>query len=165
MGMKNKIQNMPKNVKIAIGAVILVVAIALVVKGGMGKKEAPAVLPVPEETQEQVVAPKPTKPSSSKPSTTTYTDNRSYTELIGAYKNTLVQFGTSCQVLKSNQVFKVGTEVLLDNRNSVPVTLKIGSSVHNLGAYGYKVISLASEGTFMVDCNDHQNVATITVQK
>lgn len=162
--MKNKIQNMPKNMKIAIGAVILVVAIALVIKGNMDKKEAPAILPAPEETQEQVLTPKPST-TTSKPSTTTYTDNRSYTELIAAYKNALVQFGTSCQVLKSNQVFKVGTEVLLDNRNSVPVTLKIGSSVHTLGAYGYKVISLSSEGTFMVDCNDHQNVATISVQK
>lgn len=162
--MKNKIQNVSKNVKIALGLVVLVIIIALVASG-MNKKESPAPLPTPEKVEEQTPAPKPTKPSSSKPSTTTYTDNRSYTELIAAYKNALVQFGTSCQVLKSNQVFKIGTEVLLDNRNSVPVTLKIGSSAHTLGAYGYKVISLASEGTFMVDCNSHQNVATITVQK
>lgn len=163
--MKDKIQNMSKSMKIAIGAVILVVAIALVIKGNMNKKEAPAPLPVPEETQEQVVAPSPTKPTSSKPSKPAEVDSRSYTQLIGVYKDRLVQFGSSCQVLKSNQVFKLGSEVLLDNRNSVPVSIKMGDNTYNLSAYGYQVVGLNTEGKFMVDCNAHQNVATISVQK
>jgi hypothetical protein len=65
----------------------------------------------------------------------------------------------------SKQGYKVGSEVLLDNRGSSPAIIKFASSVYNLGAYGYKVVTLSSLGEYTVDCNDRENVATLTIQK
>lgn len=146
----------------AIGAVIVVIILGLLV-GGMGKKkEAPAL--VTSAPEEIVLTPTPATPTK-KPAAPAPVEKRSYTELIALYKGKTVQFGAACQVLTSTQVYKVGSEILLDNRNSVPVAIKLGANVYNLGAYGYKVVSLNTVGNFMVDCNDHQNVATVSVQK
>lgn len=163
--MKNKIENMSKNMKIAIGAIILVIIVALIVRGVMHKKAAPEVL-APAPVAEQPVAPKPAKWVAPKPSPTpVVVDTRGYAELIVAYKDRILQFGDACQVRVSDQNYKIGSEMLLDNRTSVPVTIKIGSSSYALVAYGHQVITLSAEGKFMVDCNDHQNVATVSVQK
>ncbi len=162
--MKNKMENMSKNTKIAIGAVILVIILALIVRGAMHKKVTPVeVTPVP--VVEQPVVSKPTKWVAPKPAPVVSMDTRGYAELINAYKDHMLQFGASCQVRASDQNYKIGSEVLLDNRNDVPVTVKIGSNTYTLPAYGHQVITLSTEGKFMVDCNDHQNVATVSVQK
>lgn len=163
--MKNKIENMSKSMKIGIGAVILVIIIALIARGAMHKKAAPlevAPAPVVEQPATQKInrtyAPKPAP-------VVTPVDTRGYAELILAYKDHMLQFGASCQVRVSDQNYKIGSEMLLDNRNEVPVTVKIGSNIYTLSAYGHQVITLNAEGKFMVDCNDHQNVATVSVQK
>jgi hypothetical protein len=163
--MKNKIENMSKNMKIAIGAIILVIILALIVRGVMHKKAAPeAVVSTP--VVEQPVAPKPAKWVAPKPAPTpVVVDTRGYAELIVAYKDRMLQFSDACQVRVSDQNYKIGSEMLLDNRNSVPVTIKLGSNSYTLPAYGHQVVTLGAEGKFMVDCNDHQNVATVSVQK
>jgi hypothetical protein len=162
--MKNKIEKMSKNMKIAVGAIILVIIAALIVRGVMHKKAAPAPV-APAPVVETPVAPKSTKWVAPKPAPAPVVDTRGYAELILAYKDHMLQFGDSCQVRVSDQNYKIGSEMLLDNRNSVPVTIKIGINSYALAAYGHQVITLGSEGKFMVDCNDHQNVATVSVQK
>lgn len=163
--MKNKVMDMPKSTKLALGIVVVVVLVALIVKGAIHKK-AP-ITEVPPVPQEEVVsAPKPPR----KTTTVTKTpepspEMRAYTELILSYKNRTLQFGPSCQVTTSAQVYKVGSELLLDNRTEVPVSISVGLSVITLPSYGYAIMSLPGEGVFMVGCNDHKNVATITVQK
>ena len=160
--MKNAIQNMSKNTKIAIGAVVLVIIVALVYRAGLFKKTVQVEVQ-PEPTVEQTTTvPKTYK---SKPVVEAPVDTRSYTELITAYKGRTVQFGNLCQNHINNQVFKVGSEVLLDNRNNVPVNIKIGNNVYNLSAYGHEIVSLNTLGEFLVDCNAYQNVTTIIVQK
>jgi hypothetical protein len=162
--MKNKIEKMPKNTKIAIGVIILVIIIALITRGAMHKKAAPVEV-APTPVVEQPVAPKPVKWVAPKPAPVVPADNRGYAELIAAYKDHMLQFGASCQVRVSDQNYKIGSEMLLDNRNDVPVTIKLGTETYALSAYGHQVITLGTEGKFMVNCNDHQNVATVSVQK
>ena len=157
-------KNMSKNTKLSIGAIIIVIIGALIFRYA-GDKKPVEVAPEPIAVVEQPAA---TKLKSYKPKTETVVvpvDTRSYAELIYAYKDRMVQFGDSCQVRASDQVYKVDSEMLLDNRNNMPLTIKIGSNSYDLASYGHKVITLNSEGKFMVDCGVNQNVATITVQK
>lgn len=152
-----------ENLKAVLG--IGLVAIAGISVGNLSKKD---VAQVENKPIEEIITETPS--SVSKPKTTPSkvvlpTDNRTYTELVAAYKGKMLQFGASCQVLISNQVFKLGSDILLDNRNSSPVAIKIGSSSYQLGSYGYKVVSLDTTGKFMVDCGSQQNVAILTVER
>lgn len=160
--MKKSIENMSKNTKIALGAIVLVIIVALIVRASLHKKDSP-IVSTPEPVIEQTKVPT-SKGTKTKVENPTPVDTRGYTELVGAYKNKMLQFGNSCQVHTSNQVYKVGSEILLDNRNDVALDIKIGPTSYYLGAYGYRVVTLSSEGRFMVDCNSHTNVATLTVQ-
>lgn len=158
-------KNMSKNTKIALGAIVIVIIGALIFRYSRHKK-APEMVPEVTPVTEQVTAPVTTR--SSKPKTvpsTVSVDNRGYAELIIAYKDRMVQFGDLCQVRLSDQVYKVGSEILLDNRNNMPLTIKLGSESYDLGAYGHQIITLGTEGKFMIDCGVNQNVATLTVQK
>lgn len=155
---------MSKNIKVAIGAVILVVIIALIARGNMDKKATPLEV-APAPVIEAPVASKSTKWVAPKPAPVPAMDTRSYTELVSIYKDRIVQFGDFCQVRISEQVYKVGSEVFLDNRNNTSLTIKIGLNTYDLGAYGYKVVTLDTEGKFMIDCGVNQNVAILTVQK
>jgi hypothetical protein len=160
--MKKSMEKMSKNTKIALGAIILVIIVALIVRGSLHKKNN-SVTPTPEPVIEQPKAPvsKGIKPKVENP---VPVDTRGYTELVEAYKNKMLQFGDSCQVHTSNQVYKIGSEILLDNRNNMSLDIKIGNNSYALGAYGYKVVALNTEGKLMVNCNGHTNVATLTVQ-
>lgn len=156
-------KNMSKNTKMALGAIVIVIIGALIVRYG-GKKPAlvaPEPIPVVEQPAAAKLRPRRVSPEAVVPPA----DTRSYAELISAYQNRMVQFGSACQVRVSDQVYKVGSEILLDNRNDMPLTIKIGSESYNLGGYGHKVVTLGAEGKFMIDCGANQNVATITVQK
>ena len=89
-----------------------------------------------------------------------------YADLVLKYEDRTLQFNESCQASKESTVgFKQGTDVLLDNRSDSSAKIVIGSRTFNLKAYGYKVIDLGSVGTYKIDCNENQNVLTLTVQK
>jgi hypothetical protein len=157
-------KNMSKNTKLSIGAIIIVIIGALIFRYGGHKKPvevAPEPIPVVEQPAAAKLRPRRVSPEAVVPPA----DNRGYAELIASYKDHMVQFGDSCQVRVSDQVYKLGSEMLLDNRNNTPLTIKIGSNSYDLGAYGHQVITLGSEGKFMIDCGVNQNVATLTVQK
>ena len=167
--MKNAIQQMSRNTKLAIGAVVCVVVVALLVRASLNNKKSVVMEPLPEVFTEQSNTDPVKKPMRRSSTTASVveasTDSRSYTDLIVAYQGRTTQFGPSCQVRLSDQVYKVGTELLLDNRINIPVTINVAGESYELVSYGYKVITLKNEGKFMVDCNENYNVATITVQK
>jgi hypothetical protein len=167
--MKNIIENMSKNTKLSIGAIVLVIIIALIVRFGGHKKDTVTELipEVPNVEEQMTGTTSKNRVSKSEVVDTAVepADTRSYSELIVAFKGQTLQFGKSCQVLMSDQVYKLGAHMLIDNRNDVPVSINIGPSTYELGSYGYKVISLNNEGKFMVSCGDYKNVATVTVQQ
>lgn len=89
-----------------------------------------------------------------------------YADLVLKYEDRTLQFNNECQVSKQNtKGFKVGTDVLLDNRGDKSIKIVIGSKTYNLKPYGYRVIDLGSVGTYQVDCNERFNVLTVNVQK
>lgn len=87
-----------------------------------------------------------------------------YTQAAAKYKGKTIQFTADCQASPDRQVFKVGTSIMLDNRAPKALTVKVGSS-YTLGKYAFRIITLNSTGTFLVDCGTSQNVATVIVEK
>lgn len=148
----------------ALGVIVVVIALGLFLQMRARNKTVEIDLtPLPES---EVSAPVVSKPKAQKPAPVVVpTDSRSYAELILAYKGKTLQFGDACQMPISSYVYKTGTEVLLDNRTNVPVAIKLAGMSYDLSAYGYKVVTLSTEGKFMVSCGDNQNVATVTIQK
>jgi hypothetical protein len=160
--MNKLIQVLKKNL-VAVAGVGLV-AIAGFSTNFLTKKDV-ALVPIEESPiEEVVVAPKPIR-KVPKVSTPTKLDSRTYSDLILAFKDSTLQFNSTCQVRMSTQVYKLGSEILLDNRSSFPMDIRIGTETFKLGSYGYKTIFLNNPGQFLVDCNNQQNVATINVQK
>lgn len=153
------------NKKIVIGGAAIVIVAALVVNAIVKKpKEVVDTTPIEEQKTEDV------QPAPSKPRVVTKTpvvvDNRTYTDLVTAYKGRTVQFNEQCQVpLFPQVVFKVGTDILLDNRGPKNIQVTLAGTSYSLPGYGFKVVSLDSAGTIVVDCNTQQNVAVINVQK
>lgn len=153
------------NKKVVAGIVILVIIAAIVVNAVSKKPEAVVdTTPIEEQKTEDVQA-APMKPrASTKPAVVA--DTRSYTEVAAAFAGKTIQFNEECRVpIFPQVVFKKGTDVLLDNRSSKSARVNIGGAVYNLPGYGYKVVSLDTVGSMVVDCNTQQNVAILSVQQ
>ncbi len=86
-----------------------------------------------------------------------------YQQALVKYKDKRIHFTADCQASPDRQVFNVGTTIMLDNRAPKSLTVKVGST-YTLGRYGFKIITLNTKGTLLVDCGTSQNVATVIVQ-
>lgn len=154
-------KQIPKNIRILIGGVLVVIIAFLAIRYGSKPKEV-------EETKmeiptEEIAAPvyKPTKATNNEVAT----PNLPYGEAVVKYKNSRIQFDQSCQAIPANQSFKVGTDVMFDNRSSKPATISLGGKAYLVEAYGYQVVDLSTEGTFTANCNGQKNVLTLSVQR
>lgn len=140
------------------------VIVFLAIRFGAGSKKAPE-QQIVEAPSEQVVTPI-TKPVKSGVSGgEAVVSNLSYGEAVEKYKGRRIQFDQSCQAIPSNQSFKIGTSIMLDNRSPKPATIALDGSVYLVEAYGYQIVSLQKEGLFNGNCNAQKNVLTISVQK
>ena len=88
----------------------------------------------------------------------------SYGEALVAYQNSRIQFSDSCQATPKNQTYKVGTNLMLDNRANVPRAIVFGGHTYVIEPYGFTVVPLDTASIFTINCGDARNVATISVQ-
>jgi ABC-type transporter MlaC component len=155
-------KNMSKNVKLLIGAIVILVAIFLLVK--KPSKPEPVVT---EENKEVVSETKSENQTPSKTTTNTNTNKErlSYSEALLKYKNSRIQFDQACQAIPANQTFKVGTKVMFDNRSPKATTIAIDSNVYLVEAYGYEIVTMNREGSFTANCNNQRNVLTLLIQR
>ena len=91
----------------------------------------------------------------------------SYQNAVNKYKDARIELDPTCQASPNQMTFKNGTEIMIDNRSSKDRTVKVGS-IYNIKAWGFKIVKLTSAtlpATWMVDCDQSQNVATILIQQ
>lgn len=140
--------------------VVAVIAILIIVVLAMKKDKEVEEAPVVENTPGEVTAVEGVNeaPVASPEKALTYT------QAVAKYKGKTIQFTADCQASPDRQVFKKGTSIMLDNRAPKALTVKVGSS-YTLGKYAFRIITLNSTGTFLVDCGTSQNVATVIVEK
>ncbi|MEI6022423.1 MAG: hypothetical protein WCQ32_01090 [bacterium] len=162
-----KLKNVPKNIWLLIGAVAAVVIVVLVVRAFMHRRpEAPVADVVPDvqiQNPDQQTAP--VVMHGRRRRHADAVAMAAYTPTVEQYFNNRIQFGNACQAMPTTSTYKVGTDILLDNRSADAATIVIGGQTYKLGSYGFQVAHLTTEGTFLVDCNNQQNVTTIVVQK
>lgn len=153
-------KNIPQNIKILLGGILLVVIVFLIVRGVL--KSGTTEESIIKTPIEEVVTPT-TDTKKSNPPTPVY--QMPYTEAVAKYKGSRIQFNQACQAIPSNQTFKVGTSIMLDNRSPKPATISIGSSTYLVESYGYQIVTLSKEGLFTANCNGQRNVLTLSVQR
>src|SRR3989344_7635459 len=92
---------------------------------------------------------------------------RPYGDLVKEYEGRRIQFDQRCQVVPNDATYKNGSSVMLDNRSSSPVTVKVGTTSYSLIGYGYQVINLSSTSLpkeLTISCGSAGNVGRILLQ-
>src|SRR3989344_1571930 len=92
---------------------------------------------------------------------------RPYGDLVKEYESRRIQFDSRCQVVPNSPTYKNGSSVMLDNRSSGPVTVKVGNTSYSLMGYGYQVINLSSTSLpkeLVVSCGSAGDVGKILLQ-
>ena len=89
----------------------------------------------------------------------------SYSEAVDLYKNSILQFGEDCQLSTKSRSFRLGNEVLIDNRSPQPKTITVGTIPIVVDPYDYGFIILSEKGNLVpVSCGDRANIAQLSVQ-
>lgn len=103
-----------------------------------------------------------TTPTSTPTSTGASGTNLSYGAAIKAYPERF-QF-TQCHGTPATIAVKIGTPVMLDNRNATAYTIKADTQTFKLVGYGYAVFHPEVLGNLVVTCNGKASV-TLNVEK
>lgn len=91
--------------------------------------------------------------------------NLSYSEAVELYKNSILQFDEDCQLSTKSRSFRLGNEVLIDNRSPEPKKITVGTIPIVVGPYDYGFIILSEKGNLVpVSCGDRANIAQLSVQ-
>lgn len=94
----------------------------------------------------------------------------SYQDALSSYATSRIQFDTACQATPNAATWKVGTNIMLDNRAPEARIIHLGSlGDFSVKGYGFKIVTLSLTGlatnAIAVDCGANQSVAIITVQQ
>ncbi len=95
-----------------------------------------------------------------------------YTQLFNQYIGRSIQFNDLCQGQPGQMVIKRGTQILLDNRSSIPKTILLDKQSVSLAAYGYKVVTITTDKSLPyslgIDCRSAngsgENTTTLNIQ-
>jgi len=176
--MENKVQNHVKegfdwkNKNLWLGiAAVLVVVLLVVILSKRGDKEAEAPLDTNTEGVVEVVTEdetaQPVRRRTPATKETAPAPKMTYAEALVRYKEFRLQFDTECRAVPNNVTYKSGTEIMIDNRSAANRKFVLGSTF-TVAPYDFKIVKVASNVlpyTYLVDCGDRQNVATILVQR
>lgn len=91
----------------------------------------------------------------------------SYTDALVQYKDARLQLDKDCRADLTNSTFKNNSSIMIDNRSDKPRNVKVGS-VFPIKPWGFKIVKLSSSTLptiWYVDCDNSQNVATISIQR
>lgn len=107
------------------------------------------------------------KPVAKKSVATPPVSAKSYGDAVKEYEGRRIQFDERCQVTPQNPTYKNGTIVMLDNRSASAKTVMVGGTKYDLGAYGYRIVTLSSPSLpkeLTVSCGSSGNVGKILLQ-
>lgn len=92
----------------------------------------------------------------------------SYANALVKYADRRIQLDASCQAHPNTVTYKDNTGIMIDNRSPKTRTVKVGTTF-TIKSWGFKIVVLPDvylkSKTILVDCDQSQNVATISVQE
>jgi hypothetical protein len=145
-----------------VGAVVILVVLAVVFRGKGGWSGYPMATPTPSAS----VAPTPSVVSRATPKPIAMPAN--YTEAIRQYGNRRIQFDMYCQATPVNNTYKSGLGIMLDNRSGDARIIAVGGVQYHLAGYGWTIIIPQPKtlpATLAVDCGAARNVSKILIQQ
>lgn len=143
--------------KIWISLIVIIILGLVILFVDKSKNKEVAKTPVLEEKKTTTTVKKTTT------SAPTGAVSLSYAQALEKYSGSRIQINSSCQFAPASAVYKVGTNVMLDNRSDASKSVLFNGTRYTIPGYGFKVVTLSTAKTFQVDCGSYQNVATITV--
>ncbi|MFN4181570.1 MAG: hypothetical protein ACK4FA_02660 [Candidatus Paceibacteria bacterium] len=159
-----------KNLWLGVAALLVVILLIVVISKKRGGDEVANIELTPESAEvvaEAEPAPKTVRRRTPATKETVAPAKMSYADALAKYKDARIQLDAECRAVPNNVTYKDGTEIMLDNRAGVSRTVTLGSTF-TIGAYDFKIVKISSNVlpyTYLVDCGDKQNVATILVQR
>ncbi len=134
--------------------------------------------PTPSETVNTEITGQPAASSTDQTATSTppaakktgSSNNLAYNQALAIYQKNgyRIQF-SECRAIPSSLAIRQGVKYMLDNRDSVAHTIKVGTSTYNLPGYGYMIVTAYNLGINNVSCSgggmNTVNTAQINIQK
>jgi hypothetical protein len=149
---------------IAVSAIVVaLIALMLVMKQNPDSMKGSGADTLPNPTG-QVEGTAPTAPATSGSTTPAGTKNLdlSYTEALNLFGGYRFQF-SDCSGTPGTLNLTKGATFLLDNRDAVAHTIKVGTQSYSVGAYGYRIASASTKGANQITC-DGKGAAMLNVQ-
>ncbi len=88
-----------------------------------------------------------------------------YQSTLKKYEGKTIEIDNNCKVLPANLKIKNNTTIMIDNRSAVGRNIEISTKFQVKG-YSFKIVKITSTpGDLAVQCDHHENVAKITIQK
>jgi hypothetical protein len=163
----NKNKSMWMWVLVAVLVVVAVVLLAMKMKTGDMSLETNEGAETAMDAEDQTSLPGAVEEKTKESTNTAKPTTLTYQQALEKYKDKRIQFDNSCASTPKTVTYKDNTGIMLDNRSSQTRTIKVGTA-YTLKPYGFKIITLpniTTQKTFLVDCDNQQNVATILVQE
>ncbi|MCM2338834.1 MAG: hypothetical protein NDI62_00030 [Burkholderiales bacterium] len=151
----------------SLGAVVFIIVIVLMFWFIAKGKNAALVGDLDQKVDQEITIPAGEIGNGTTAAKKPVTPSISYADALVKYKNSRIQLDETCQAIPNNVTYKNNTYVMVDNRSASPRSIKLGAD-YTVRAYGFRLIKLSSDtlpATFLLDCGNSQNVATILIQK
>ena len=92
---------------------------------------------------------------------------QNYSELVKEYEGRRIQFDDRCQRVPKDPTFNNGTSIMIDNRSTAAKAITVGATKYDLGAYGYRIITLSSSSLpkeLALSCGSSGTVGKVLLQ-
>ena len=154
------------SVLIALGVCIIAV-ILLIVWLLRSPQQAQPVVNTPSVSVPVVAQPKPVVHKVT--SKQIETPKMSYTDAVKAYADRRIQFDQICRATPFNNVYKNGTEIMIDNRGPQTRIFNIASTAYTVSGYDYAIVKLSNSTNvsqqILIDCGAQENAATVLIER
>lgn len=146
-----------KNLLIALGAIIVVIVLAIMLPRMTNAPKAPV-----EEETTLVEAENETMTQSR---TNAYPSGEAaYLAAIDANVGKTITFSGACVPDPKMTTVKAGEHALLVNATDEPHTFTVGTDSYTVGERHYKTLRIKTAGTYSISCDEQKDLASVTVE-
>ena len=146
-----------KNLLIALGAIIVVVVLAVMLPRITNAPKAPV--------EEETTLVEAENETTTQPRTNSYPSGEAaYLAAIDANAGKTITFSGACVPDPKTTTIKAGEHALLVNATDEPHTFTVGTDSYTVGERHYKTLRIKTAGTYSISCDEQKDLASVTVE-
>lgn len=147
-----------KNLLIALGAIIVVIVLAIMLPRMTGSS-----VKAPVEDEATLVEAE--NETTTQPRTNSYPSGEAaYLAAIEASVGKTITFSGACVPDPKMTTVKAGEHALLVNATDEPHTFTVGADSYTVGERHYKTLRIKTAGTYSISCDEQKDLASVTVE-